>query len=275
MKDTPPRQHRLSVTLIVQNEANNIRECLQSVAWADEIVVVDGGSTDNTVALAQEFTDRVLHHPWPGYAAQKQFALEQATCPWVLSIDADERVTPELRDEILGILSQEDIPFAGFRIPRLSTFLGKFMYHGGWYPGYQLRLFRRDRVRVTEARVHEGFEVDGAVGTLQHHFVHYTHRTLSESFERLNRYSSLEALDRAGGKRVRWYHILLHPIAAFFNKYIGLQGYRDGMHGFLLALVSAMVKMALYMKIWELQHRGEIESQYELPQMAQETERAE
>ena len=257
MNQGTSRRRPLSVIIIVQNEERHIRECLASVSWADEIVVVDGGSTDRTVELAREFTDRVFHNPWPGYAAQKRYALQKASHSWVLSIDADERVTPELRDEIRSILSRDDLPYAGFRIPRLSTFLGKFIYHSGWYPGYQLRLFQRDRTRVTQRWVHEGFEVDGPIGTLQHHLLHYTHQNLKESFDRLNRYSSLEALDRLGGKRVRWYHILLHPIAAFFNKYIGLRGYRDGMHGFLLALVTAMVKMALYMKIWELQNRAD------------------
>jgi hypothetical protein len=152
------------------------------------------------------------------------------------------------------VLASPAIPHEGYYIPRLSTFLGEFIYHCGWYPGYQLRLFQRHRARLTEARVHEGFLVEGATGYLRHHLLHYTHPTLEESLKRMNRYSSLEAIDRAGRRRVRWWDMLTHPLAAFFNKFIGLKGYKDGMHGFLLALVTAMVKMALYMKIWEMQN---------------------
>ncbi len=245
----------LSVILIVQNEEKNLRACLESVTWADEIVVVDGGSTDATVEIAREFTEHVYLNPWPGFAAQKQFALDQASREWVLSIDADERIPPELRDEILAVLSADSDKFSGYEIPRLSTFLGKFIYHSGWYPGYQLRLFQREKTRLSEVQVHEGFIVDGEIGRLTHHMLHFTHQSLAESFDRLNRYSSLEARDRAGRKKVRWWDVLTHPAAAFFNKFIALRGYRDGMHGFVLAVVTAMVKMALYLKIWELQQR--------------------
>ncbi len=246
---------RLSVILIAQNEEKNLRDCLESVRWADEIIVVDGGSTDETIAIAREFTEHVFVNPWPGYARQKQFALDRARMEWVLSIDADERVTPELRDEILSKLADGSMKFSAYEIPRLSTFLGKFIYHSGWYPGYQLRLFRRTKARLSDAQVHEGFIVEGAVGRLKHHMLHFTHRSLEESFERLNRYSGLEAQDRLNRKQVRWWDLLTHPVSAFFNKFIALRGYRDGMHGFVLALITAMVKMALYMKIWELQIR--------------------
>ncbi|MDZ7290531.1 MAG: glycosyltransferase family 2 protein [candidate division KSB1 bacterium] len=250
------RRLGISVIIITQDEAKHIRECLESVSWADEIIVVDAGSQDGTPEIALRFTDKVYHNPWPGYAAQKQFALNRASQPWVLSIDSDERVTTELRDEILTVLNSLPARHQGYYIPRLSTFLGKFIYHSGWYPGYQLRLFQRDRARVTEARVHEGFLVEGSLGHLQNHLLHFTHQTLEESFKRLNRYSSLEAADRAGHKRVHWWDMLTHPLSAFFNKFIAHKGYKDGMHGFLLALVTAMVKMALYMKIWEMQNSG-------------------
>ncbi len=245
----------LSVILIAQNEEKNLRACLESVTWADEIIVVDGGSTDATVEIAREFTEHVYVNLWPGFAAQKQFALDQASREWVLSIDADERIPPELRDEILKALSAGSDKFSGYEIPRLSTFLGKFIYHSGWYPGYQLRLFQREKTRLSDVHVHEGFVVDGEIGRLTHHMLHFTHQSLAESFDRLNRYSSLEAHDRAGRKKVHWWDVLTHPAAAFFNKFIALRGYRDGMHGFVLAVVTAMVKMALYLKIWELQQR--------------------
>jgi glycosyltransferase involved in cell wall biosynthesis len=254
------RRARISAIIITENEAYNLRACLESITWVDEIIVVDAGSKDETVAIAREFTDKIYHNPWPGFAAQKQFALERATEPWVLSIDSDERVTPELRDEILALLVSASNLHSGYYIPRLSTFLGKFIYHCGWYPGYQLRLFQREHGRLTTARVHEGFVVEGTAGYLQQHLLHYTHPTLAESLKRMNRYSSLEAMDRAARRRVRWWDFIFHPLAAFFNKFIGLKGYKDGVHGFLLALVTAQVKMALYMKIWEIQNNEKVSS---------------
>jgi len=251
---TARKRPEISAILITQNEAHNLRDCLTSVSWVDEIIIVDAGSADGTLDIAREYTEKIYQNPWPGFAAQKQFGLDRATKPWALSIDADERVTPELRNEIVALLSSSEIPHSGYAIPRLSTFLGKFIYHCGWYPGYQLRLFRREVTRLSPARVHEGFLVDGSVDNLKNHFLHYTHPTLAESLKRLNRYSSLEAADRVARKRVHWWDMIAHPVAAFFNKYIGLRGYKDGMHGFLLSAVTAMVKMALYMKIWEMQN---------------------
>ena len=249
------KREKLSVILITQNEARQVAACLASVAWADELIVVDGGSTDRTVEIARAFTSCVYENPWPGFAAQKQFALSKATKPWVLSIDSDERVPPALREEILRVLSSPAPEVAGYYIPRLSTFLGKYIYHSGWCPGYQLRLFRREQARVTEAAVHEGFVVEGEVAHLENHLLHFTHRSLRESIDRLNRYSTLEAHERAQRQRVHWWQFWTHPVAAFYNKYIALQGFRDGFRGFLLACITAMVKMALYMKVWERQRR--------------------
>lgn len=243
----------LSVILITQNEAHNLPACLESVAWADEVIVVDGGSTDASVEIARRYTPHVYINPWPGFAEQKRFALRKATRPWVLSIDSDERVPDALRHEIMDVVQRAPAAVDGYAIPRLSTFLGKFIRHAGWYPGYQLRLFRRGRAQVTNAAVHEGFVVPGKVSRLQNHILHFTHRTLAESIDRLNRYTTLEAPGRADRKQIHWWHFIAHPLAAFFNKYIALRGYRDGLHGFLLAAITAMVKMTLYMKIWEWQ----------------------
>jgi len=242
----------LSIILIAQNESHAIAACLESVAWASEIVVVDGGSTDDTVAVARRFTDRVEVNPWPGYAVQKARSLALATREWVFSIDADERVTPALRMEIESLLSGRPA-HDGYSVPRLSTFLGRTVRHGGWYPDRQLRLLRRTRARLSTRRVHEGFMVDGTVGRLRNDLLHFTHPTLQDSLDRLNRYTSLDALDRAGGRRVTALDMLLRPPATFLKKYVSQRGFEDGMPGFVLASVSAMVKFALYAKIWELQ----------------------
>ncbi len=240
---------KLSVIVITKNEEKNIRACLESVRQADEIVVVDAESTDRTRAICHEFTDKIYIRAWDGFAAQKQFALDQATHEWVLSLDADERVRPELWQEIL-ILLKGGTDFDGFRIARRSYFMGKWMRYGGWYPGYQVRLFRRNRTGVSSARVHEGFLVEGRIGTLTQDLDHFSHPTLFHSLEKLNRYSTLEALDRLDRKRVRPIHFITHPLSAFLHKFIVQRAFLDGFYGFLLSWISALVKMALYMKIW-------------------------
>ncbi len=249
----------LSIIIITQNEAGQIRECLESVAWADEIIVVDGGSTDDTVAICREFKTTIYENPWPGFAAQKQYALDRATKSWVLSIDSDERVSEPLKIEIQNLMQQPVPGIAGYFIPRLSTFLGKPIYHGGWYPGYQLRLFQKNCTTIRHTHVHEGFIVDGECGYLKNNLLHFTHATIDASLARMNRYSSLEAQDRIGHgriNRIHWYDILLHPFSAFCRQFISKQGFRDGMHGFILASVTSMVKSALYMKLWELEQKN-------------------
>jgi glycosyltransferase involved in cell wall biosynthesis len=244
---------RVSIAIITRNEEANLRACLLSASWADEIVVVDAESCDATVAIAREFTDRVYVRPWPGFAAQKEFALKQCTSPWIFSLDADERIRPELRDEIRRLTNDPAAP-PGYRVGRRSYFLHKWIRHGGWYPGYQLRLFRKEAVSMIQRRVHEGFAVEGETGTLQGDLDHFSHPSIVSSLDKMNRYSTLEALDRLGRKRVHPPDLLTHPWAAFLRKYIAQGGFRDARHGFVLAWVTALVKMALYMKIYHLQH---------------------
>ena len=245
----------ISVTIITLNEEKNIRDCLESVhGLADEVIVVDAFSEDKTFEIACEYTKAVFQREWGGFASQKQFALDKATCPWVLSLDADERLTPELGQAIKRIL-MDGTQFDGFKIPRRTYFLGKWIRHCGWYPGYQIRLFKRAKTRVSQSHVHEGFIVDGSIGILKQDIIHYTNPTLEASFEKMMTYSALEALDRLERKRVRWYHFIGNPIAVFFNKYIAQRGFLDGIHGLILSLIAAMLKMMLYMRIWERQNR--------------------
>ena len=247
---------RLSVIIITLNEGTNIRACLESVAWADEIIVVDAQSDDETEAICREFTDKVFVRSWPGYAAQKEFALQQSTSSWVLNIDADERVHPELAEEIQQILNDETAN-DGYLIPRRSFFLSKWIRHCGWYPGYQLRLFRKAKTKVSQVHVHEGFLVDGSIGKLRGDIDHYSHPSLFQSLAKLDKYSSLEALDRfASRKRIRWYDFFLHPLSNFLLKYVRQKGFLEGMHGFLLSWISALLKMVLYMKMWRLQKQA-------------------
>jgi len=252
----------VSVVIITRDEEDIIEACLQSVQWAQDIVAVDAQSRDRTVELCRKFTSRVYQRPWPGYAAQKSFALQQARCEWVLSLDADERVSEELREEIMAIVGAPP-QCDGYYVPRLSAYLGKWITHCGWYPGYQLRFFRKNKATITQARVHEGFTVQGTVGYLRGPLFHHSYRDLEENLEKLNRYSTLEAHDRVKQGKVRWYHFLLHPLSEFWRKFIVLKGFAEGMHGFVLCAMSAFQKMALYMKIWQLQNWQRLTDLYE------------
>ena len=252
----PKKWDRLSVIIIARDEERNIGPCLDSVLWADEVVVVDAFSQDRTVAVCQEKGVRVFRREWDGFVRQKRFALERAKGPWVLSLDADERVTEGLKQEILSILLSGDATCDGYAIPRRSYFLGKWIKHGGWYPGYQLRLFRKTKVRLPESRVHEGFVVDGRIGHLREDILHNTYPTMGHMLEKIHRYSTWLALDRLEReeKRIRWFDFFIHPVGAFLRKYVSLLGFLDGIHGLILALMDGMGKLALYTTMWDFQN---------------------
>jgi len=189
--------HTISAVIITKNEERNIERCITSVRWADEVIVVDSGSTDATAAISARLGARVIVKSWEGFAAQKEFAAAQASSDWVLSLDADEEVTPELRAEIQAMLSASREPAAdGYRMPRKSFFLGTWIRHGGWYPGYQMRLFRRSAAFMNHRPVHEGFEVRGAVGTLDAPLNHYTYDTIRQYLDKMNDYTSLDVMNK-------------------------------------------------------------------------------
>ncbi len=242
---------RLSVCVITQNEAERLRPCLESVAWADEIVVVDAESSDKTVMIAREFTDHVHVRPWPGFAAQKNFALAQATGDWILSLDADERVTPELRGEIEDVLRAEGAA-AGYSIPRRNIFWGRWVRHGRLYPDWQLRLFRRGRGRFVGLEVHESVQVDGIVGRLRAPLLHTSYRDLSDLLSRFDRYSTLAAEDRIRrGRRVTVLDLALRPLGRFLSAYVLHGGFLDGWRGFFLAALYAHYVFVRSVKVWE------------------------
>jgi glycosyltransferase involved in cell wall biosynthesis len=241
----------LSVTVITRDEEANLDACLASVAWADEIVVVDAQSTDRTAEIAGKYATRVFVRPWPGFAAQKNFALDQATGAWVLSLDADEQVLPELRDEIRRVLDA-DGPLDGYHVPRRNLFLGRVIRHGGWYPDHQLRLFRRGAGRFRDVQVHEAVEVTGKVGHLQGALLHSSYRSIADFVERADRYSTLAAQDMvARGTRVSWLDFLTRPAARFCSMYLLRGGFLDGPHGLLLALLYAYYVLLRTAKTWE------------------------
>jgi glycosyltransferase involved in cell wall biosynthesis len=242
---------RLSVTIIAWNEEERLRGCLESVAWADEIVVVDAESGDKTVQIAHEFTDKVSVRPWPGFAAQKNFAIDQASGDWILSLDADERVTPELRDRVRAILKDESA-VDGYSIPRRNIFWGAWVRHGGLYPDYQLRLFRRSAGRFVENAVHESVTVSGRVEALAEPMLHHSYRDLEDFVRRSNRYSTLSAQDWIRrGRRAGLMGLVTRPLGRFFSMYIVHRGFLDGWRGFVLAVLYAEYVFLRMAKVWE------------------------
>ncbi len=241
----------LSVILITLNEERNIEACLRSVEWADEIIVVDSQSTDKTVEIAKQFTDKVVSIDWKGFAASKNLALRQAQCDWVLWIDADERVPAELAAEIRQVIAQNP-PEAGFAIARRAFFLGRWIKHCGWYPGYVLRLFRRSKACFNDNLVHEGLILQGEQGRLHNDLLHYTDDSLEHYMWKFNRYTSLAAEELVQrGRKAGWFSMVGRSLHAFFRMYILKRGFLDGMEGLMLCLLSANYVAMKHAKLWE------------------------
>lgn len=241
---------RLSVIVIAKNEAANIGACLDSVAFADErIVVVDGGSGDRTAEIAAGKGARVIEHAFDGFGAQKNFALSQAGGDWVFSIDADERVTPALAGEIAQAMNEARAD--GYEMPRLSSFCGRQMRHSGWYPDYVLRLFKRGKARFSDDRVHERIVCDGSVARLRSDLLHEPVLRLEDALSRMDRYSTANAaMTVARGKRVSFSSGITHGLWSFFRTYVLRGGFLDGREGFLLAVANAEGTYYRYMKAW-------------------------
>ena len=246
----------LSVVIITLNEEANLARTLASVGWADEIVVVDSGSTDRTREVAESFHARFFTEPWKGFAAQKNSALAKATGDWVLSLDADEEVEPALADEIRDVLAAQP-SVAGFRIPRKNFFLGRWIKHGGFYPDPKSRLFRRGAGQFEERLVHEDIKLDGATARLQHHLLHHAYPTLDSYIEHMNRYSTLGA-EMAAAKGPRGFNLIniaLRPKLTFLYNYVLRLGFLDGREGLLLHAYHATYVSWKYAKAWELSRK--------------------
>jgi glycosyltransferase involved in cell wall biosynthesis len=247
---------RLTVITITLNEERNIADCLTSVRWADEILVVDSGSTDRTVELARTFTDKVMLIPWAGYGAARNQAILQATSDWVLWLDADERVTPELAAEIRDILRDDPAGVDGYAIARRAYFLGRWICHSGWYPGHVVRLFRKGTARFSESRVHEQLQISGKVRTTRHDLLHFTDPDLEHYLAKFNRYTSLAADDMvAAGRRFSIFDLLVRPPFQLVKMYILRRGFLDGIHGLILAVLSSTYVFTKYAKLWERSRR--------------------
>lgn len=251
-----PTNARPEVCAIVVcfNEEQRIGACLDSLRWCDEIVVVDSFSTDRTPEICRNYTDRFFQRPWSGYRDQKAHAHSLATKDWVLMIDADERVSAHLRQEILDALQRDGEKYAGYSVPRLVHYLGRWWWRGEWYPDYDIRLFRRERATWAGTEPHEKIIVDGKVRRLKHPLEHFTYRSMDDHFQRLNRYSSISANEnRKAGRRWRLSDALLRPWVRFVRSYIIKRGFMEGFAGFYVAVASAVYVFLKYAKLWELE----------------------
>jgi glycosyltransferase involved in cell wall biosynthesis len=244
---------KISVAIITKDEELNIRPCLESVKWADEIVVVDNGSTDHTLRICREYPVQIYQEEWKGYAGQKNSAIAKTRNEWVLSLDADERISPELRQEIQERLTKNK-EFSGYFIARKNFFLERWIKHCGWYPDFNLRLFRKSRGHFQERAVHERVEIQGKVGYLKHPLEHRTYRSLNDFFERMHRYSTLAAREMLKeGKRYRFFSVLFRPPFTFLQMYVLRLGFLEGYPGFLLSVLYSFYTFAKYIKLKEMQ----------------------
>ncbi len=252
-----PDRKRVSVTVITLNEEAEIGACLESVSWADEIVVVDSGSADRTTEIAKKYTDRVVHQDWLGCGAQKNYAARCATHDWVFSLDADERVTSSLRDEIEAVLCSE--PCAdGYFVPRKNYFLGRWIRYAGWYPDHTIRLFNKKAGRFSEREVHEKVVLSGRADFLKNPIEHYTYRSLAAFHERMGRYASLSARQMGKeGKRFKARNLLAHPVWTFLKMYFLQQGFREGIYGLMLSGLYSYYTFLKYACLLELERRDQ------------------
>jgi glycosyltransferase involved in cell wall biosynthesis len=249
------RADAISVIVIVKNEAHDIRDCLASVhGWVDEIVVLDSGSTDGTQAICREFGATVIETDWPGFGPQKQRALDAARGPWILSLDADERIPPALRDEILANVKANAADL--FRLPRRSNYCGQWIRHSGWSPDYVTRLFRRDAASFSNDLVHERVVAapNTRLGTLGEPLMHYSFRDFSEVLGKIDSYSTYGATQRAArGKRGGVGQALLHGFWTFVRTWIIQRGFLDGKMGLVLAISNAEGTYYRYLKLMLLE----------------------
>lgn len=247
----------LSVVLTTLNEERNIDRCLSSVKWADEIVVVDSFSGDRTVELAKKYSGRIYQHEFPGSSRQVERGIQYATGDWIFYIDADEEVSPELAVQMQQAV-QNPSDTVGYEVLRKPWAFGKWIEHGGWFPDYPFRLFRKDSYTSEHQEVHGGFSTKGKRGRLEGILYHHTYETIYSYVQKMNDYTSLQVSDKLGVDPTlvpKRRNLIFSPVSHFLRMFLSKKGYKDGFHGFVLALLDATYTMLLYAKIWEYQTR--------------------
>ena len=247
-------RNKLSVTIITFNEEQRIRDALESVKWADEIVVVDSFSTDHTVSICREYTQLVYQIPWHGYVEQKNLATAKTSHDWVLNIDADEIVSEPLINDIQQALAASS-DVVGYFIPRRTHYLGDWIRHCGWYPDAKLRLFDKRHGAWVGKALHEKVEVQGKTADLQHDLYHYTYENISDHLDTINKYTSIAAAQK--DESIGGAGIFLRTLLVFLKKYLLKQGFRDGTRGMIVCLFSAFSVAVKYAKVWEHQQKNE------------------
>ncbi len=243
----------ITACIIAMNEEDNLRACLESVSFCDEIVVVDSHSTDRTREIAAEFTDRVIERDWPGHIEQKNFAIDQASHDWVLCVDADERVTQELREAILAEFAKPEIAYSGFTVNRLNHYLGRWIRHGGWYPDRKLRLFRRQHGRWGGVNPHDRVHVEGPVRDLNLDLLHYSYKDLGAHLRTIDSFTSILAREKLKrGQRFVTFQVVFSGPMKFFTMYFLRRGFLDGWPGLICAAMGSYYSFLKYAKLWEL-----------------------
>jgi glycosyltransferase involved in cell wall biosynthesis len=260
----------LSVAIITKNEERNIRDALESVKWADEIVVVDSGSTDKTQEICREYTDKIYSFEWQGFSEQKNRAVSLTTQPWIFVLDADERVTKELKEEILNVI-KNDLPSPtplpqgeglrgrvdGYYLPRKNFFGNRWIKHGGWRPDYSLRLFRHGRGSFEPREVHEAVKIDGTTAYLKNPVLHYTYKNTDDFLKRMETYSALAAKELfKKGRRSNIFDIIFRPPATFFRMFFLQMGILDGIYGIILAYLYSVYTFNKYWKLRGMVKKG-------------------
>lgn len=247
----------VSGVVICLNEADRIGRCLESLSFCDEIVVVDSGSQDGTREVARKYTDVVIEQPFLGYVNQKNFALDRAKHDWVICLDADEALSPELAANIRGSLARDDGRVSGYALDRVTHYLGVWQDHGEWYPDWQLRVFRRSRGRWGGLDPHDRVELDGPVERLPGRLFHWNYRNLSDHIQTMDRFSARMARSLAdAGVRFRLRDLVLRPPARFVKSYFLRQGFRKGIPGLIVSVAGAYYVFMKYAKLWELERRA-------------------
>lgn len=248
----------ISVVIITHNEEKRLEPALRSVEGvASEIIVVDSFSTDDTVKIARKYTDKVFGRKWTNFADQKNYANNQASFPWILSLDADERLSPQLRQEILQLKKGEP-GCAGFSMPRRAFYFGKWIRHSGWYPDRKVRLFRKDSARWEGEYIHEKLVVEGKIEKLKGSIYHFTYQNISDHLARINRFSDLGAQKLyAQRKKCRWYHLVFLPLFRFIRSYILKAGFLEGYAGLIISVLHGYAIFVRYAKLKEIWKKGE------------------
>lgn len=262
---------KITAVVLTKNEEERLPKCLASLSWVDQILVIDDFSSDETIKVGIEFGAKVYQKRLVDFQSQRNYVLKKVKTPWVLFIDADEEVPNELRKEITSAIKKKE--FAGFYFPRRNIIFGKWIEHSGWYPDYQLHLFKTDKGKYV-GKVHETVEVKGKVGYLKSYLLHQNYQTISQYLEKLGHYTTLSAKSAIeSGHEFKPQDLIKKPAEEFFKRFFAEEGYKDGLHGLALALLQAFSELILYLKVWETQGFKEIKEEKFLEKAEQELAR--